>query len=381
MKTPAELSHKLAQQWYVSEYREQRLLGGCQWPLKLSIGRPPGKILKNDAAQVREHLKLWRLEPVGQVIWEPVVYQSASHAVDIPCYWLIKNPSEWIAACRNLQTSREFGKLSDIVSQVDAQFHSLLVRQRSLWHKQPGSEIIQCCQVAMSLKPGIAKGRPLRALNVAHIDSKFIEQHRPLLVKLLNRRFNDLLKEISLEQFLDVADDQDQWLLIIPLGEHLLDYQQLRLRARELHHLKLAGSHLLVIENEQCRYQLPVLDNTLAILGAGLNLSWMSNLDFKHKQIAYWGDIDTWGLKMLAMARQAQPDLTPVLMNNSLFQQYQNFTVAEPKQAGDKVPQALTEEERQLYRTLLQAPKGRLEQEFIPVDVVKATLQQWHAAT
>ncbi len=379
MKTPAELSHKLAQQWYAADHREQKLLGRNLWPLKLTIGRPQGKVLKYDSAQVREHLQLWRQEPLGQVIWEPVSYQSASHSIDIPCYWLIQNPSEWVAACRDQQISKEYSKLSKIVTQVEPLFHSLLVRQRSIWHRNQTSEIILCCQVAMILKPGFAKGLPLRALKVANIDSKFIEQHRALLVKLLNIRFNDLLKTMTLEQFLDVADDRDQWLLIIPLSKNLLAYEQLRLRAFELKRLKLPGKYLLVIENEQCRYQLPVLDNTLAILGAGLNLSWMNNPDFKHKHIAYWGDIDTWGLKMLAMARQTQPKLTPVLMNSDIFRKYQKFAVAEPKQAGDQAPQPLTDNEIQLYQSLLQSPKGRLEQEFIPADEIKAILLEWHA--
>lgn len=231
----------------------------------------------------------------------------------------------------------------------------------------------------MILKPGFAKGRPLRAVNVANIDSKFIEHHRPLLIKLLNIRFDDRLKTISLEQFLDIADDKDQWLLIIPLSKNLLPYEQCRLRALELSRHKLPGSHLLVIENEQCRYQLPALQDTLAILGAGLNLSWMNNPDFQHKHIAYWGDIDTWGLKMLAMARQAQPRLTPLLMNHDIFHKYQNFAVAEPKHAGEQVPQPLTQHEMQLYQTLRQCQKGRLEQEFIPPDEVKENLRQWHS--
>ena len=220
--------------------------------------------------------------------------------------------------------------------------------------------------------------------------SKFLETYRNLLIKLLNVRYDTQI--ISLEQFLDAAEDKKQWLLLIPLSDNLLPYQQLRLRASELATLKLPGSHLLIIENEQCRYHLPSLDNTIAILGAGLNLSWMSNPDFQHKEIAYWGDIDTWGLKMLAMARQAQPKLKALLMSQSLFQKHQQFAVPEPQSAGECTPQPLTEDESQLYQHLIQlsahathasskSKKNRLEQEFIPAAEAKECILNWFALT
>jgi len=38
------------------------------------------------------------------------------------------------------------------------------------------------------------------------------------------------------------------------------------------------------------------------------------------KQIAYWGDMDTSGLTMLAKARSLQPGLTALLMSRELFE-------------------------------------------------------------
>ncbi len=397
MKSPKQLSQKLARQWQSAKYREQRLLGKSQWPIKLNIGRPSANEFKNTSIQVRAHLQSWREESIGQIQWTDVSYQSASEPVNIPDYWLITSPSEWVAACRNQTISHEFEVLSQIVTQIEPLFHSLLVRQRSLWLNYPVKIIIQCAEVAMQLQPGMAAGRPLRAISLADMDTKFLETYRKTLIKLLNVRFNPAEKIenstssqyqiTSLEQFLDAAEDKNQWLLVIPLSDNLFPYQQLRLRASELATLKLPGSHLLIVENEQCRYHLPPLNNTIAILGAGLNLNWMSNPDFQHKQIAYWGDIDTWGLKMLAMARQAQAKLSALLMDQSIFQKYQKFAVPEPQSTREPPPHPLTEDEAELYQHLIQLSrhstisKNRLEQEFIPAAEVKESLLNWYAQT
>lgn len=381
MKSPAELSETLARQWQSADQREQRLLADVSWPLSLAIGKPTAEQFKHSSTLVRQHLQCWREEEIGVVAWQTVKYQAAGTAVEIPRHWLIQTPGEWISACRNKQIASEFKCLSDILSRVDKAFHVLLVRQRSLWQHIAPKEVAQCCKLALLLNPGSAAGRPLRALSVANIDSKFIENHRSLLSKLLNIRFTGALQNISLETFLGAAEDNAHWLLVIPLDRNLWPFQQLRLRASELAHVDLPGSHLLVVENEQCHHQLPELENTLAILGAGLNLSWLANPHFSNKQLAYWGDIDTWGLKMLAMARSIQPDLSPVLMDQETFDSYRQRAVAEPQNAGDSVPESLTDRETRLYQHLLKTGKGRLEQEFIAAADVHKRLQGWHTET
>jgi len=342
------------------------------------IGKPPAEQFKNSQHLVREHVQRWRGEKVGQVEWQPVKYQSASTAVEIPVYWCIQTPDEWIAACHDKQAASEYDLLLNIVSNVDVLFHALLIRQRSLWRNLSQQEVVQCCQLAMQLEPGCAAGRPLRALPVANIDSKFIENHRNLLINLMNIRFNDALRDISLESFLGAAINNDHWVLVVPLANNLLPVQELRLRTSELARTDLPCRHLVVIENEQCRHQLPGLENTIAILGAGLNLSWLKNPSFNDKHLAYWGDIDTWGLKMLAMARSHQPDIRVLLMNKETFEQYQYLAVAEPRHVGEESPEELTRSESQLYQQLLQSPAGRLEQEFIPRQTVHLAFQYWH---
>jgi hypothetical protein len=135
-----------------------------------------------------------------------------------------------------------------------------------------------------------------------------------------------------------------------------------------------------MVENERSLYQLPPLLGTIAILGAGLNLGWFKAGWIGEKSIAYWGDIDTWGLSMLATARSHQPDLTPLLMDEATFDCCcKENAVAEPVIAGQSVPAGLTQQEAALYLRLCRLENGRLEQEFVPQERVAKVIARWHA--
>jgi hypothetical protein len=96
------------------------------------------------------------------------------------------------------------------------------------------------------------------------------------------------------------------------------------------------------------------------------------------KQLAYWGDIDTWGLHMLAQARHYQPDLTPLLMSKNIFELHGNNKVVVEAEPIRALPaKGLTESELQLFSFLLLQEKGRLEQEFIAKESVVQAIRQW----
>ncbi|MCW9089457.1 MAG: DUF2220 domain-containing protein, partial [Gammaproteobacteria bacterium] len=99
------------------------------------------------------------------------------------------------------------------------------------------------------------------------------------------------------------------------------------------------------------------------------------------RRLAYWGDIDSWGLTMLARARRHQGAITPLLMGEDLFECYKQSAVTEPHPADATPPQELHDDERVLYRRLLAEERGRLEQEFIPTGRVDEAVTAWACNT
>jgi len=381
MKSPTELAAKLARQWQNADTRELRLLHPESWPIRLNIGKPTGKVVTEQLDQVRQHLDRWRRINVGRVHWENIRFRSASDAVEIPVTWELSKPSEWIAATGCNEIRREHQQLDRLVTTINPMFHQFLIRQRHLVLEKPASEVIKAAEVAQLLQQGYAEGSPLRALSVAGIDSKFFERNRALIVQMLDIRFDGQVSDLGLEGFLGALDESDHWLLLADMDGTRLPFSQQRVRDNELAETPLPASCILIVENERCLHQLPNLPDTIAILGAGLNLTWMAAPWLNNKMIAYWGDIDTWGLTMLARARQYQPQLSPLLMTEAVFNHYsQERAVQEPQVASTAPPTGLTQEEKRLFNQLLSLTKGRLEQEFLPKEEVVQAVAEWARA-
>ncbi len=378
MKALEALRQRLERDWANGELRARRLLTPEAWPLELPIGKPSGKAVSEAFEQIKQHLDTWRAVRVGEVVWQPVNYRALAEPALMPISWRLRDADEWLAAIGNTALSKEYRQLRQILAATDPRYHQLLVRQRQQVSARSAEETIRLCALADALTPGCAQGRPLRALPLVGNDSKFFERHRTLLLRLLAVRFGEEALVDGLEAFLGALDSANHWLLVVPLADGLLPFAQLRIRAAELATTPLPAQNILLVENERVWHTLPPLTDTIAVLGAGLDLAWMSAEWLRERRLAYWGDLDTWGLTMLAQARLSQPHLTPLLMDSATFEQAQTHAVVEPEPAPTTPPDGLTEVEQALYRQLLGLERGRLEQEFIPDAKVVKTLNSWH---
>jgi hypothetical protein len=377
MKSPTDLAARLTKQWQVADNREARLLHEDTWPVTLTIGKPTSAQLTQQTDQVRTHLRLWRAVNVGRVFFEPMTFRGGAEPVEVPVTWQLTSPTQWVHATADPSVQREYATLQRLLQGTEPIFHRTLVRQRSLFSEENEKDVIRAARIVMHLAPGCAQGRPLRALSVLGTDSKFFERHRRILVPLLDARFDGQVTDLGLEAFLGAPEEGDHWLLVVPLAPNLLPFDQLRVRASELRSVQLPSSHLLIVENEQCLHQLPHLPDTIAILGAGLHLEWMVAPGYARQHIAYWGDMDTWGLTILAKARTLQASLTALMMDRELFELCREAAVPESSPATAQPPEGLTPVEQELYRYLLSLERGRVEQEFVPRERVVAELSHW----
>ncbi|EDW1733058.1 hypothetical protein S726_005277 [Salmonella enterica subsp. enterica] len=378
MFSPDELRKKLARQWDNAKLRAGRLLPPGNWPLCLPVGKPSARMFAEQTQCVLQHVQLWRQVAVGRVEWEEVSYRASDTPVLMPLRWILNGPSDWINAAADPAVSREFRLLEGIIEHVDPIFHPLLVSHRSLWRHKDPQNIINAASLACRLAPGCAKELPLRLLSGQGVDTKFIENNISLLTRLLDVRFSGEASEQGLSTFLDAYDESSHWVLVVPLSPGLLPFKKCRVTTTELAATTLPVSRVLVIENEQCLHQLPALSDTIAILGCGLDVQWLSSSVLDEKRVAYWGDMDSWGLLMLARARLCRPTLDVLLMNRELFEQYASHSaVTEPVKAQEVIPDGLLPEEADFYRYLTSLSCGRLEQEFLPVDVVRVGLENW----
>ncbi len=355
------------------------------WPRRYPIGKPTASDLQTRPAEMREHATRWQSIRVGSVTWQEINYRASAEAIRMPTHWVFERPSDWIRGADDRQMDRDFALLEVLIMQSEPELHATIISRLRLLQNRSQEELVSAIRLAERLGPGEAQGRPLRLLAGHGIDTKFFERNRQLLIRLLDARFDGEATEQGLHHFLGAAPDGDHWLLVAPLRPGVLPFAQQQVRTRELATLAVSampGTHILVVENRQCLHLLPPLGNTIAILGAGLDLDWLSSGWLAGKQVGYWGDIDTWGLTMLARARELCPALTALLMDKATFEQHgTGNAVAEPVIASDLPPSGLAEQERELYAELVSSERGRLEQEFLSPDTVRRALVAWHRAT
>ena len=372
------LKQRLLNQWDNPDHRESRLIETFDaWPIALSIGRPDPQMPSKDAVRVKQHIETWRQVNVGEVQWRPARFPTLRESVNIPARWLLHNPKDWVDAIDEARVREEFRTIEALIAKTDPQFHSLLVRKRVLRQDKTIEEMVLASRLAMTLSPQCANGQPLRMLNFEGIDTKFFERNGRLITALLDVRFDEEVSRMGLENFLGAFSEGDHWLLVVDLDGSLLPFQKCRVPSCVLRETPLPGDRLLIVENETSLHQIPKLPNTIAVLGAGFDLNWTEGNWLTAKEVAYWGDIDTWGLRFLAKARLALPNLTALLMTAEVFEQHSKLAVVEPIVAGTELPCGLTQSEQELYARLLKEPKGRLEQEFLPCSLTQKAITRW----
>ena len=378
MKSPRQLAEKLTRQWENADLRESRLLDEPDaWPVLLPIGKPPPSAVRDSIAKVRSHFDAWRAAPAGEVIWENANYRSTVETVCYPAHWKIPDVATWIRASGDQAVVSQHRLLARFLAHAAPGFHSLLIRRRALWRDRDPGDVERSLDLALTLRPGFADGLPLRALPLTGNDTKFFERNEPLLLALLDCRFDGEASRQGLAPFLGAPSERGHWVLVLDLDGSLLPFPQLRLRASDLAEKPLPGSHLLIVENETCQHQLPKLPGTAAVLGTGFDLAWTAASWLREKHVAYWGDLDTWGLDLLARARSNLPHLTPLLMTREVFDSSRGQAVIEKTTADVIAPPALSEPEQNLYLHLRSLPEGRLEQEFLPAKSVVDDLLRW----
>lgn len=383
MKSPHDIAARMQRQWQRKLFRVEMLTRVDAWPKQYTIGIPTAGDIAKAPTAIREHVARWQKVSIGEVVWRSVNYRASSEPLRMPSHWILERPSDWVSASAERQVAGDCNLLEYLIAHAEPELHNPLIANLKLLQGRSREELLTALELSSRLKPGEAQGRPLRLLAGHGVDTKFFERNRQLLVHLLDSRFEGEVSEQGLHSFLDAAPDGEHWLLLAPLQHGLLPFKLQQVRSQELAELtadSIRASRILVIENRQCWHLLPPLNDTIAILGSGLDLDWLKGDWLDNKDIAYWGDIDTWGLSMLARARQHRLQLTALLMDRQTFQLHAaGNAVAEAVGAGEEPSDALNDDEQSLYRELLTCKLGRLEQEYLPAGLVREVLEEWVA--
>lgn len=225
----------------------------------------------------------------------------------------------------------------------------------------------------------------LRQVDIAGVDTKFIESRRGVIAELLDRALppEALTQDMSpTRQF-----ERRYGLRVKPtlVRFRILD-QRISIRgltdvtttATEFAGLDLPVRRVFITENEINGLVFPPVPGSIVIFGLGYGLERLAEVGWlRERAVSYWGDIDTHGFAMLDRLRARLPEACSLLMDRETLMEHASWWEQEPTQHEGALDR-LTVPERLLYEELRGdrlGPHVRLEQERIGFSWLESALR------
>ena len=229
-------------------------------------------------------------------------------------------------------------------------------------------------------------GLYLRQLDIAGIDTKFIEGRRGLLSELLDAVESTRVKERS---FIGARSFEHRFGLRSkpPLVRFRLLDERLAINglsdiavpAEQFARLSLVAQRVFITENEINGLAFPDVPRGLVIFGLGYSLDLLFSAEWlRGLELHYWGDIDTHGFAILDKLRTMFPLVRSLLMDRETLLAHRSLWVQEAVPHIGRLAR-LTDAERTLFEDLQLdriGPRVRLEQERISFGHVQRALKE-----
>jgi hypothetical protein len=229
----------------------------------------------------------------------------------------------------------------------------------------------------------------LRHLDVAGVDTKFVERHRKILSRLLDEvlpvgRVDPAANDFARKYGFRPRPRYVRLRLLSPVPSVPEQLTELELRADELAQLPLPARTVFVVENRASYLAFPEVRDSIVLFGGGFAVTTLELVPWlAEREVVYWGDIDTHGFAILDRLRQRVPTTRSVLMDRPTLLDHRDQLTTEPTPTKAHLDH-LTADEAALYRDLIEDRYGRairLEQERVRFGLIRDALAGWQTGT
>lgn len=222
----------------------------------------------------------------------------------------------------------------------------------------------------------------LRQVDIAGVDSKFIEVHRSVLAEVLDLALPSEAIDLNAAGALQFARRYGFKDKPLRIRFRLLDAagkygSDISITQTAFGQLAPKVSHVFITENEVNFLAFPQVPNSIVVFGAGYGFEVLAGALWLHRcAVYYWGDIDTHGFAILDQLRATLPHAQSLLMDRATLLAHADHWGEEPQQLLRNLPR-LTAVEGALFDDLRDnrlRPRLRLEQERIGFGWVQQAL-------
>ena len=228
-------------------------------------------------------------------------------------------------------------------------------------------------------------GLYLRQVDIAQIDTKFIESRRGLLSELLEIVLArgpsgpDVGATPTFEARYGLRSKPPMVRFRLLGGQPTFaGLSDISTPAQDFARLELDSRVVFITENDVNGLAFPPVDGGVVLFGLGYSLDLLARAEWlRRPRLVYWGDIDTHGFAILARLRAYFPAARSMLMDEATLLAHRWLWVREERPFVGELPR-LCEAERRLFEALklnLYGDHVRLEQERIPYGCLVTALQ------
>jgi hypothetical protein len=403
--SPSELAAQIERLWQrgllladrlCAPTTERQLLDtlptGLQFPLALRLKRPGAKALADEFGPVRDwiaELQAGSREQRG--FGYDITWTSSNHRQlgpnRVPSGVLVPTPTDALRLIGQLETASTFDTLALATL---TRFPSLLdwLRRRPLQMVEHANDWLRILDVLAWFVANPSSGLYLRQLDIAGIDTKFVEARRGLLAELLELVLAPPTTSQPRRTMVATSFEVRFGLRPRPalVRFRLLDPQlaingltDLTVPAEQFATLSCRATSVFITENEVNGLAFPAFSGGMVVFGLGYAVDVLARaLWLGQRHVYYWGDLDTHGFAMLDRLRAVFPHTKSLLMDAATLMTHQHLWTDEDTQHLSQLGR-LTAAERAVYDDLRNnqlGPGVRLEQERVRFGDLECALRQ-----
>jgi len=382
--TPADLRRQVQRHWDSGRLLSAAILGESLFPLELRLRGPDTRALSERFEEVRQWIRELEGESRYTIEWREVNHRLLGRN-RVPARIVVPGEREALELIGKTGDTARFRSLAASTLEKLPELGAWLAR-RPLTALAYAADWERILAVLLWFRGHPRSGLYLRQLDIAGVDTKFIEGRKPLLAELLEivlppEALGDsgAAGQRNFEARYGLASKPSQ--VRFRILDRRLAFQgltDLAVPAREFAALDLKVERVFITENEINGLAFPSVPGSLVIFGLGYGLDRLSEVRWlDHRTLHYWGDIDTYGFHILDRLRARFPAAQSFLMDRETLLEHAPLWVRESNPYDGDLSR-LTSAERALYDDLRHNRLGervRLEQERIPYGWLQRELE------
>lgn len=400
MKTPADVRALATKRFQRERLNALREALGCAvtttWPWVVPLGRPTERDVLTDARSVLAWRDAWvDAKVLGDFEVETdIIAWRAIGTQTVPVRVLFVNTKAIAKVAGLLPLWTQVVTRAKRFVALWPGIEEAMVREWAMLADWSDDAVLALERVLTWFVDHPKSGLYLRQLPIEGVDTKWFTEPRKKVVQRLLVAIREAKESVPLMAESSEALDPDTTFETVcglkPLPKlirgRLLDevdqklfygLSDLSLPLDEWAQLPLYPEIVFISENLQTGLAFEAHPKSVVFFGLGAGVTQLAAIPWvRTARIIYWGDVDTYGLEILAHLRSVLPQTESVMMNRQTLEAFRGLAVAENRQASGAHVEHLRENEREVFDALKvgDLARLRLEQERIPWPVARETL-------